>query len=346
MKTALLALLLFCVMIFPHELGHFIAAKRCGVKVNEFAFGMGPAILKKQKGETLYSIRLFPIGGFCAMEGEDEESSDERAFEKKKPWQKILILAAGSIMNVLCAVLIMCLIVGVRGFTSTTLGTVESGSPAELAGLMPKDKIVSMTTEAGKYQIDDWSQISEAINGIEEGESIEIEYKRGSELHSAEVTPVLTEGVDSEGNTVTRYVVGISCKISHNPVKAVIYGTQSTWELTKLMFSSIGQLFSGQASADDLTGPVGMVQMVSQTTQYGYWYYGFLTALICVNLAIINMLPLPALDGGRIIFVLYSAITGKKVSEKVEGTIHFVGLALLMLLMVYVTVNDVGRIFG
>lgn len=345
MKTALLAILLFCVMIFPHELGHFIAAKRCGVKVNEFAFGMGPVIWKKQKGETLHTIRLFPVGGFCAMEGEDEDSEDERAFVNKKAWQKILILAAGSAMNVLCAVFIMCLIVGVRGFTSTTLGTVESGSPADLAGLMPKDKIVSMTTDK-VYRIEDWSQISEVINGIDEGESIGIEYKRGGKKFETSVTPTLVESTDESGNAVSRYIVGITCKVSHNPLKAVIYGTQSSWELTKLMFSAIGQLFSGQASADDLTGPVGMVQMVSQTTQYGYWYYGFLTALICMNLAVINMLPLPALDGGRIIFVLYSAITGRKVSEKVEGTIHFVGLALLMLLMVYVTVNDVGRIFG
>ena len=112
------------------------------------------------------------------------------------------------------------------------------------------------------------------------------------------------------------------------------------------MFAAIGDLFTGKASPDDLSGPVGMVQMVSQTSQYGFWYYGFLTSLICINLAVINMLPLPALDGGRIIFVLYSWITGKKVSEKVEGTIHFVGLALLMLLMVYVTFNDVTRIFG
>lgn len=346
MKTALLAILLFCIMIFPHELGHFIAAKRCGVKVNEFAFGMGPVIWKKQKGETLHTIRLFPIGGFCAMEGEDEDSDDERAFIKKKPYQKILILAAGSLMNVLCAIFIMCLIVGVRGFTSTTLGTVESGSPADLAGLMPKDKIVSMTAGGKAYQIDEWSQISEAINGIDEGSSIEVDYKRGGKTYTTTVTPTLTESTDEQGNTVSRYIIGISYKPSHSPIKAVIYGTQSTWELTKLMFTSLGQLFSGQASADELTGPVGMVQMVSQTTQYGWWYYGFLTALICVNLAVINMLPLPALDGGRIIFVLYSAITGRKVSEKVEGTIHFVGLALLMLLMVYVTINDVGRIFG
>ena len=127
---------------------------------------------------------------------------------------------------------------------------------------------------------------------------------------------------------------------------AVVDGAQSTWNMVKMMFSALGQLFTGQASVDELSGPVGMISMVNQTTQYGFWYYGFLTALICVNLAIINMLPLPALDGGRIIFVIYTMITGKTVSEKVEGTVHFVGLMLLLALMVFVTMNDITRIFG
>lgn len=345
MKTAILAILLFCIMIFPHELGHYIAAKKCGVKVNEFAFGMGPVIWKKQKGETLHSIRLLPIGGFCAMEGEDEDSADERAFGRKKPWQKIVILAAGSLMNIACAILIMCLVVGIRGFTTTTIDEVQSGSAAEAAGLSAKDKIVSITTDK-VYPIDEWAQISEAMNGVSEGETISVDYERNGRTYAAEVKPTLTEGVDSQGNKVSYYVLGVTCKISHNPAKAAVAGVQSTWGMTKMMFSALGQLFTGKASPDELTGPVGMVQMVSQTSQYGLWYYGFLTALICLNLAIINMLPLPALDGGRIIFVLYSAITGKAVSEKVEGTIHFIGLALLMLLMIYVTFNDVIRIFG
>ncbi len=346
MKTAILAILLFCVMIFPHELGHFIAAKRCGVRVNEFAFGMGPVIWKKQKGETLHSIRLLPIGGFCAMEGEDEESEDDRAFGKKKPWQKIIILAAGSLMNVLCAIIIMCIVVGARGFTTTTIDEVTAGSAADTAGIMPKDKIVSIATSQETYEIDQWSDVSEAMNSIKSDETITVGYKRGSETYTADVKPTLAEGTDSQGNTVNYYVLGITCKISHSPFKALIAGTQSTWALTKMMFAALGQLFTGEASPDELTGPVGMVQMVSKTTEYGFWYYGFLTALICLNLAVINMLPLPALDGGRIIFVLYSAITGKPVSERVEGTIHLVGMALPLLLMIYVTFNDVVRIFG
>ena len=332
-------------MIFPHELGHFIAAKKCGVRVNEFAFGMGPVIWKKQRGETLHTIRLFPIGGFCAMEGEDEDSDDERAFGNKKPWQKIIVLAAGSVMNVLCAILIMCIVIGVRGFTTTTIGEVEAGSAAEAAGLMSGDKIVRMTTGETDYEIESWTDISEAINSIGDEGTITVEYVRDGETESASVSPVLTEGTDSSGNAVSYYVVGISSKVSHNPLKAVVYGAQSTWAMTKLMFSSLAQLITGGASPDDLTGPVGMVEMVSKTSDYGLWYYGFLTALICINLAVINMLPLPALDGGRIIFVLYTMITGKPVSEKVEGTVHLIGFALLLLLMIYVTFNDVVRIF-
>ena len=137
MKTAILAIILFCIMIFPHELGHYIAAKRMGVKVNEFAFGMGPTIWKKQRGETLHSIRLFPIGGFCAMEGEDEESDEPRAFTNKKPWQKIIVLAAGSFMNVVCALLIMIIVTGVLGFTTTTVDTVAEDSPAAYSSLKP-----------------------------------------------------------------------------------------------------------------------------------------------------------------------------------------------------------------
>ncbi len=346
MKTAILAILLFCVMIFSHELGHFIAAKRCGVRVNEFAFGMGPVIWKKQRGETLHSIRLLPIGGFCAMEGEDEESEDERAFGNKKPWQKIVILAAGSLMNVLCAIIIMCIVVGVRGFATTTIGQITGGSAAEASGLAVGDKIISITTTQETYEIDQWADVSEAMNSVTSGDGITIGYERGGSSYTVDANPTLSEGVDSQGNTVNYYVLGISCKISHSPFKALVAGTQSTWAMTKMMFAALLQLFTGEASPDELTGPVGMVQMVSKTTEYGFWYYGFLTALICLNLAVINMLPLPALDGGRIIFVLYSALTGKQVSEKVEGTIHLAGLALLMLLMIYVTFNDVERIFG
>lgn len=333
METAILAIILFCVMIFPHELGHYIAAKRLGVKVNEFAFGMGPVIWKKQKGETLHSIRLFPIGGFCSMEGEDEDSDEPRAFNNKKPWQKIIILAAGSFMNVLCAILIMSIVVGVLGFTTTTIDTVSEGSPAETAGIMAGDEITAIDGQP----IEAWTDVSAAIASAEGGQIIMTVQRDGRTLE-ASVTPEQTQ----DG----AFLIGITSRVSHNPFRAVAEGAKSTWNITVSMFQTLSQLFTGQLGADSLSGPVGMVQMVSQTTQYGWWYYGFLTALICINLAIINMLPLPALDGGRIIFVIISMITGRPVSQKVEGTVHFVGIMLLFGLMAYVTFNDITRIFG
>ena len=349
MTTAILAIILFCVMIFPHELGHFIAARAMGIRVNEFAFGMGPVIWKKQGEETLYSIRLFPVGGFCAMEGEDgaeeDESGqliepDERSFSAKKPWQKIIVLAAGSFMNVLCAVLIMTLVIGISGFTSNMIGTVTPDSPAAIAGMVPGDEIV----EINGNQVETWEDVISFMPKDDSTVHVKVDGKDG--IRDLELTPVLSDVTDETGKVVEqRYVIGITSKITHNPVKALAAGAQSTWNLGKMIFESLGMLLNGEAGADDLTGPVGMVQMVSQSVDYGFWYYGFLTAMICVNLAIINMLPLPALDGGRIIFVLITMITGKKVSEKIEGTVHLAGMVLLFSLMIYVCFNDVIRIF-
>ena len=341
MKTAILAILLFCIMIFPHELGHFIAARRVGVKVNEFAFGMGPAIWKKQGPETLYSIRLFPVGGFCAMEGEDEDSNEPRAFGNKKPWQKIVVLAAGSFMNIICAIVIMSLVIGIMGFTTTVVGQVTEDLPAKAAGILEGDKLLKIDDT----EIEQWTDVSKALQASG-GEEVVVTLERDKQVETVSVVPQLTEGVDAQGNPAQGYVLGVTCKISHNPFMAVVDGAQSTCNMTKMMFSALGQLFTGKAGVDELSGPVGMINMVSQTTEYGFWYYGFLTALICVNLAIINLLPLPALDGGRIIFVIYTMITGKTVSEKVEGAIHMVGMVLLLALMVFVTMNDITRIFG
>lgn len=341
MKTAILTIVLFCVMIFPHELGHFLAAKKMGVQVNEFAFGMGPAIWKKQRGETLHSIRLFPIGGFCSMEGEDEDSDNPRAFSRKKPWQKLVILAAGSFMNLLCALLISWLLIGCLGFTTTTIGEVSADSPAMRAGITAGDRILKINDS----EITSWNEVGAAVSAAQ-GQPLVFSVRSGKETKNVTLTPQLMHVQDANGQEADYYAVGITCRISHNPLKAVLVGSQTTWNMTKSMFTALGDLVTGKADTDDLSGPVGMVQMVSRTTEYGWAYYGFLTILICLNLAVINMLPLPALDGGRIIFVLFTMITGKRVNEKVEGTVHLIGLALLMVLMVYVTKNDIFRLIG
>ena len=349
MKTAILAILMFMLMIFPHELGHFIAAKKFGVKVNEFAFGMGPAIWKKQKGETLYAIRLFPIGGFCAMEGEDGQNDDDeeeggeivkkdpddpRAFNNKKPWQKIIILAAGSLMNVFTAFIVLTIMTTVLGFATTTIGSVTAGSPAELAGLELGDKIVSIDDK----EVNEWSDVGTYINEAQ-GNTVEFGVVRNGDEQEFQVTP---EFVEKEN----RYVIGITYKGSHNVIKGIGQGFVQTGKMFVIMKDSFKMLFSGEAGVSDLSGPVGIVQMVGETSSIGWWYYMFLLALICVNLAIINMLPFPALDGGRIIFVLYGWITGKPVSAKVEGIVHTIGIIVLLALLVVVTMGDIGRILG
>ncbi len=348
MKTAILAVIMFLIMIFPHELGHFIAARRCNVQVNEFAFGMGPAIWKKQKGETLYSIRLFPIGGFCSMEGEDgseEDVNDEtgeaetkeynpRAFNNKKPWQKIIILAAGSAMNVVSAFLILTILVTYLGFTTTVIDKVIEGSPAEAAGIMAGDKIVRIDGT----DITAWDQVGQIIQESAGGD-LTFSVERDGQAMKFSLTPEFEEerGV---------YIMGAQCKVSHNFFRGIQSGATGTVRLFGVMYDSLKMLISGGATISDISGPVGIVQMVGETSSQGFWSYGFLVALICVNLAVINMLPLPALDGGRILIVLVCWITGKAVSPKIEGIIHAVGIVLLLGLAVLVTFSDIRKLVG
>ncbi|WP_338546100.1 RIP metalloprotease RseP [Emergencia sp. JLR.KK010] len=329
--TVIYAVILFVMLIFPHELGHFTVAKAVGVKVNEFAFGMGPAIFQRQKGETLYSIRLIPIGGYCAMEGENEESESSRAFNNKPVWAKISVLLAGAAMNVLIAILAMTLVMGYIGTATTTIDEVQTGTPAYEAGLLSEDKVLSVNGTP----IEKWNDIAAAIGSGEDRLSITVE--RNGEEKTFEMTPEKTE----DG----RYIIGVTSKVSHNALTAVSNGAKGTWSMTKGMFSALAQLVSGEVSTDELSGPVGIVSLVSETKNYGMIYFGYLVALISLNLALMNMLPLPALDGGRIIFVIIRKITGKMISDNLEGKIHGAGMILLFGFMIFVTWNDITRLF-
>ena len=330
MLTAILAVFLFVIMIFPHELGHFVVAKAVGVKVNEFAFGMGPAIWKKQKGETLYAIRIFPIGGYCLMEGENEESDNERAFNNKSGKAKIAVLLAGSVMNVLIAILVMIILMGVIGSPTTTIAKVESGSPAYTAGIQKGDTIVAVNSS----KVKEWNDLSTLISKNTKGMTITV--NRNGADRELQVTPVKSDG---------RYIVGVTPAVSHNAFTAVKNGIISTVTMTRTMFISLQQLFSGQVAAKNLSGPVGIVSLVHQSELYGLYYFFYLLAFISINLAVINMLPLPALDGGRIVFVIIRAITGKKITDSMEATVHAAGMILLLGLMVFVTWNDIVRLF-
>ena len=331
MVTILLMIILFVILIFPHELGHFLAAKACGVQVNEFAFGMGPAIWQKQGKETLYSIRAIPVGGYCAMEGEDKEESEDndRAFNNKKWWQKIIVLFAGALMNILIAILAFAIVFGVKGVPGTSIDSVLKGSPAEKAGVKQGDIIEVID---GK-NIERFADISENI-------ASDSEIKVTVQRNEKDVTLTIVPEKEKETG---RYVIGIIPKVSHNPFSALKYGVIATGKTTGMIFGALKNIIAG-GGMSQVSGPVGMASLISKTKGYGVLYFIYLLAIISVNLAVFNLLPFPALDGGRIIFVFIRMVTGKAITDEIEGKVHAIGIILLLTLMVFATYNDVLRL--
>lgn len=332
--TIIYAIVIFLLLIFIHEFGHFIAAKACDVKVNEFSLGMGPELWSRQGEETKHSLRAIPIGGYCAMEGEDEDSDHERALNKKNGWQKFLVFVAGATMNVVLAVIIMIAIALYSGAATTTLDSVEEGLPAAQAGLLAGDQIVAIDGE----KMGSWEEITNVISNTKK-ESLEVTVLRDDE----ELTYTVPVGYNEEEH---RNILGIMTRAEHNPGSAVVRGCQGTWAMGVAMVDVLGQLFTGKVSTKELSGPVGIVSIVNEQSKLGFIYVAYLTALISLNLAIINLLPFPALDGGRILFLIIRKITGKAVTDEMEARFHFVGIVLLLALMVYVTFNDIGRLVG
>ena len=329
MITAIAAILMFCILIFIHELGHFLAAKACDVKVNRFALGMGPAFFKRQKGETEYSLRILPIGGFCEMEGEDEESEEPRAFSNKKAWQKAVILVAGPAMNFLLALILMIILTYQMGVATTTLDVIIEGSPAQQAGLMQGDELVSVNGNA----IEEWTDLTEYINASDTDTQTIVVRRSGQEV-------TLTCETYEEGG---RRMIGVQPAFEKDLAGAFVQGPKATWNLTRDMYGVLKQLFTGQVSTKELSGPVGIVYIVNQTVKTGLLNMIYLMALISLNLGIMNLLPFPALDGGRLVFVIIRKLTGKRVTDEMEAKVNIAGFLVLIALMLYVTWNDIAR---
>ena len=344
--TVIYAVILFSVIIFVHEFGHFIFAKIFGVYVHEFAIGMGPAIFKKQKGETLYSIRIIPMGGYCKMEGEDGESENPRAFSNQSKFHRFIILVAGALMNLILGLIVVIIMNSAFGgdyFGSTTINNVVENTPAYEAGIKPGDKIVRLNNH-GVNIISDF-------NIYKNSEVLDITVKRGNEKLSFKVTPDFFV-VDKEGNIVKKSdnkegkrLIGIEFgKEEKNLVNIFKYSFYESVLIGKTIFLSLGDMISGKVSPDNLSGPVGIVNEINNAAKVGFDYLLYLMALITINLGIFNLLPLPALDGGRILFLLIEVVIGRPVSPKYEGIIHAIGFLLLILLMLYATGNDILRI--
>lgn len=322
-------ILVFCMLVFVHEFGHFIVAKRNDVLVHEFSIGMGPLIYGFKRGETFYALRAIPLGGYVKLEGEDLKSDHPRSLAKKKPWQKLLVLVAGATMNFLLAIVLLAGVYMYMGIPTTTLADVQTGKPAYVAGLQKGDKIVSV---AGK-SMKSWNDISNAISQTKG--KLSMTFERQGQQKNAELTPEL----DAPNK---RYIVGIVPVYEKSPLHATTYAIDRVGYFSKSILVFLGELPFKGAKAGDVAGPVGVFKIVGQAAQSGVVSVLFLTAILSINLGIFNLLPFPALDGGRIVFVLVEWVRGKPIDQEKEGLVHFVGFVILIGLMVLLVFNDLA----
>ena len=324
------------VLVIPHEWGHMIVARLCGVKILEFSVGMGPLIFKKQKGDTQYSLRLLPLGGYCRMEGEEEAEDSPTSYSSKSYPQKLAILLAGVTMNIIIAIIAVSIALWISGALTNSIEEITPGSPAAAAGLQAGDTIVAINGTATP----EWEDVVKGIDGYKEGDApLEVTYEREGKENTVSVTPEYNEERQA-------YMLGITAHVTHNFFKTAVYGPATTWELNKAMLSGFRMLFSGQLSKDDVAGPVGLVRIVDQASDYGVAPYLMLLALVSLNLAFLNLLPIPGLDGGKIFFIFLKIISGGRINDDMEYKATLVGMALLLMLFVLITVNDVMNIFG
>ncbi|MFZ7104632.1 MAG: RIP metalloprotease RseP [Peptococcaceae bacterium] len=345
MQTAIFALIIFGLLIFVHEFGHFIVAKLVGVRVEEFSIGMGPQAFSFTKGETLYSIRILPIGGYVKMSGEsgvEEEDSlaaaDPKRFNNKSVGQRAGVIVAGPLMNFILAVLLFTMIFAFIGipYGTTQIGEVLADSPAADAGLKSGDVIVNIDGE----KVNDWSEMVEIIHN-KPGIELDFTLQRGDALQNVRITPKLDEEnhVGLIGVTPSEEVKKV------NVFEAFSLGINRTVEILVFTIVALVEMFTGQMGMGEVTGPVGIVQLIGESAQIGLIYLVNLTALISINLGLLNLLPIPALDGSKLIFLSIEAIRGKPIDARKENFVHIIGFALLMTLMLFITYRDVIKLF-
>ena len=343
----LIAVLAFGILIADHELGHFLVAKACGVQVNEFAIGMGPAILKKQGKETLYALRLLPIGGYCAMEGEDEDSDNPRAFTSQPRWKKALILVAGAAMNfILGLVILLVLYAGSYGFVTNQVSEVVDGFKYAENGIQAGDIIYSVDGHRIYYSTDFSTYMSRT------GDRKDIVVIRDGEKLTLKDYGLKPETYVVDGQEVTRYGLTFAVKQA-NAWDCIQYSCYTAFNFVRMVWMSLGDLVTGRAGLGDMSGVVGIVGIIndvgnsSPTAAAAAQDIAYLVAFIAVNLCVMNLLPLPALDGGRILFLLVDAaaekVFHKRIDPKYEGYVHLAGMVALLGLMAVVMFNDVMR---
>lgn len=380
MVTAIITIIMFLLMVFIHELGHFLVAKASGIKVKEFALGMGPAIFKKQGKETLYSIRILPIGGYCSMEGEDIQSEDSRAFCNQKIWKRILVVIAGAVLNVVLGFIVFCILSSSSNIITNKVDTAYQDSYLTQAGLQSGDEII----EINGTRINFYPDVVTATEKLKEGSDVQIKVKRGKEKlefyskpsksetsltyrendiliersingnTTSEVTPYTENVPKNESNigktdVTTRYILGIvPTQESPKILNVVENSAYYTVYVVKLVYKALMDLFT-KDGFNNLSGPVGIVTEVNNvvTTSKFLWQDVLsMMALLTINLGVFNLLPIPALDGGRLVFLIIEAIRRKPIPADKEGMVHAIGFLLLIGLIIVITFKDVIKLFA
>ena len=346
---ALVAVFIFGFLVAIHEVGHFLAARLCGVRVNEFSIGMGPCLWHRETDETQYSIRLLPIGGFCALEGQDEDSGDRRSFNRQSFWKKFVILSAGSFMNLLAGMIIIAMLfAGASGFYVDQISGCSEGFPLEgESGLMVGDVF---------YKVDGWRTYlrgdAAMLLSFNDGQGVDIEVIRNGKKIVLEDLPLYRGTYDGQSGRFGLLIGEMQIPTSFL-TKLRFIGYQ-TLDFIQQMWFSLAQLVRGTMGVQELSGPVGIVSIItevgtaSESAVSAARNIAYFAALIAINLAVMNMLPIPALDGGRIFFLLVDAVVlllfKRKVPEKWQAAINAVCFMLLMGMMVLVTLHDVTKL--
>lgn len=341
--SIVVAILIFSIIILFHELGHFLLAKLNGIRVNEFSLGLGPTLVGFTKGETKYSLKLLPFGGACMMEGEDEESNDGKAFNNKSVWARISVVAAGPVFNFIMAFVLSVIVIALSGYDRPVIAQVSEGSAAESAGLEAGDEILSL----GNKRIHLFKEIV-FYTYTHSGEELTVEYKRDDVKYTTTLTPTYDE--ESQ-----RYLLGIvsSGYERGNVFQVLLHSWYEMCYYIETTIESLGMLITGSVGVGDLSGPVGIVSTIGDTYEESaaisplavFLNMSVMCILLSANLGVMNLLPLPALDGGRLVFLIIEAIRGKKMNSNKEGLVHFIGLMLLFGLMIFVMFNDVRKLF-
>lgn len=346
--TILIFLLIFFVIVIGHEFGHFLLAKANGIRVNEFSIGMGPKLAGFSRGGTEYALRLLPIGGACVFDGEDGRESVNldgkgKNFQSAPVWARISTVAAGPVFNFLLAFLFSIIVAGYAGADIPVLGGVLEGSAAQAAGMQAGDRIIGFD---GRIYLAREVQLVMALN--KDGAPVKVEYEREGKRYTTTLTPRYDE---AEG----RYLVGFSNYSQYQEAKGLKLFSFGWYQLrfsVRNTLMSLSALLRGKLGADDVAGPVGMAQIVDEVVEETapggpllvFMNMVNLAMLLSVSLGVMNLLPLPALDGGRLIFLLLEVIRGKPIPPEKEGLIHMAGFIALMILMVFVMFNDIQRI--